>query len=369
MVLEQITGVNAGTPDKSLPIFRASTLADRPVPKRTWLIEDWIPMAQTTALYGTGGVGKTLLAQQIMTAAATGRDFFGLPVKCGPVLGVFCEDSTDELHLRQSGINAAQGIHWRDLADMNMLSRVGEDNLYITFEREHGDGGITSFWRQVMAACRDIHPVLLVTDTAADTFGGNENNRSQVRQYIQRCLTHIAIETGCAHLLCAHPSVSGLNSTNDATRGGGGSTAWNNSVRSRLYLYEDEDKVLCLERVKSNYAKRGESIQMIWVNGVLQSPATCGFISDPIDRCLRDFHKLLSLFASQGRDVSNSQRGHYAPKLFTLAGRENGLKWHASEYARAMERGINNGEILIRPAREGRSTRLVSRENDLEGGM
>jgi hypothetical protein len=253
------------------------------------------------------------------------------------------------------------GVHWRELADMNLLSRAGEDNLYITFEREQGEGKVTTFWQQIMAACLAIRPVLLVTDTAADTFGGNENNRSQVRQYIQRCLTHIAIEVGCAHLLCAHPSVSGLNSTNDATRGGGGSTAWNNSVRSRLYLYENEEKLLCLERVKSNYAKKGESIQMLWADGVLRAPASCGFLPDPIDRCRHDFMSLLDLSTEQGREVSVSKNGNYAPRIFTQVGPIHGMKWTAKQYEMAMERLFSDRIIKLNARRSDKRTTHITR--------
>jgi hypothetical protein len=60
---------------------------------------------------------------------------------------------------------------------------------------------------------------------------GNENDRAQARQFIGM-LRGLAIRHECAVLLLSHPSVAGIAS------GGGssGSTAWNNSVRSRLYL-------------------------------------------------------------------------------------------------------------------------------------
>ena len=56
-----------------LPVIDPSTLAGVPVPERHWLVDDWLGFGYTTALYGNGGIGKTLLAQMLLTASATGR--------------------------------------------------------------------------------------------------------------------------------------------------------------------------------------------------------------------------------------------------------------------------------------------------------
>ncbi len=42
------------------------------IPERRWLVPDWIPQGQVTLLGGDGGVGKSLLAQQLMTSLALG---------------------------------------------------------------------------------------------------------------------------------------------------------------------------------------------------------------------------------------------------------------------------------------------------------
>src|SRR5882724_13275282 len=65
------------------------------VPARRWLWQDWLPIATTSALYGDGGTGKTLLAQQLMTACAAGLPFLGMPVMNCRAIGVFCEDDAD----------------------------------------------------------------------------------------------------------------------------------------------------------------------------------------------------------------------------------------------------------------------------------
>lgn len=72
---------------------------------------------------------------------------------------------------------------------------------------------------------------LVIIDTAADTFAGNEISRIQVRNFINRALRVIATRLGATVILTSHPSRAGMS---DGT-GMSGSTAWNNSVRSRLY--------------------------------------------------------------------------------------------------------------------------------------
>lgn len=66
------------------------------VPERQWIVQDWLPVGYTTALYGDGGTGKTLLAQQLMTSCTTGCPWLGLAVQRCKVLGLFCEDDEDE---------------------------------------------------------------------------------------------------------------------------------------------------------------------------------------------------------------------------------------------------------------------------------
>jgi RecA-family ATPase len=213
-----------------LEIIAPALLQGVAVPAREWIWEGWIPVGAVTALYGDGGTGKSLLAQQLMTACATGALFLGQEVAPCKTLGVFCEDDGDELHRRQVAVNRALGVDFKDLGDMGWISRVGCENLLMTFEAD-GRGLDTPFFSQILNTAKDFGARVIVIDTAADAFAGNENIRPQVRQFIA-LLTRLAREIGGAVILLAHPSQTGKASG----EGAGGSTAWNNSVRSRLYL-------------------------------------------------------------------------------------------------------------------------------------
>ncbi len=117
-----------------------------------------------------------------------------------------------------------------------------------------------------MSLIKEQSPALVVLDTAADLFEGNENSRTQVRQFIQGALGKIAREANCGVLLCAHPSANGLSNGS----GNGGSTAWHNTVRSRLYLSSDDKGIRNLSRKKANYCSTGEEIKLKWIKGAFE---------------------------------------------------------------------------------------------------
>jgi archaellum biogenesis ATPase FlaH len=237
-------------------------------PEREWIVKDWLPVGSVTALYGDGGMGKSLLAQQLMTAASTGKSWLGIAIEQIKTYGVFCEDDTEELWRQQCAINKLYQLDMKSSDFLNNIclsSRTGEDNLLMVFNSK-STGQLTTYFQELLEDIKSFQPKLVVLDTAADLFGGNENDRSHVRQFIQNCCGRIAQIIKGAVLLCAHPSDSGII----RKTGTGGSTAWNNSVRSRWYLSKPEktgnDRVLC--RMKSNYSASEENkISFCWQNG------------------------------------------------------------------------------------------------------
>ena len=214
--------------------------------------------------YGDGGVGETLLALQLQASMALGRKWLGVELEKGRSLGVYCEDDRDELHRRRDDIADAMECDTADLADALLWPRVDEqDNLLMTFTG--GKGELTPFHKRLLERALDGQFRLVVFDTAADGFGGNEIDRTQVKRFIGTALGSIARAISGAVILCAHPSRAGMKSG----RGDSGSTGWSNAFRSRLYVdivrdengkpdLSDQD-ARTLERMKANYAARGDN--------------------------------------------------------------------------------------------------------------
>jgi len=237
----------------------AKSLSMVEVPERKWLIDEWIPEGTLTSLYGEGGTGKSLLIQQLAASVASGKKWCGLDINEGnnKVLGVFAEDDITELHRRQHFIekNIDTGFLRTGMENLYLWSRVGLNNILCSFDQS-GLPIENEFFTRLRQAIIDVQPRLLIVDTAADTFAGNENSRSEVNYFCKAILGSFCKEFGTTVILLAHPSLTGINTGSGLS----GSTSWNNAVRSRLYLAKskDNDVQRVLTRMKSNYASAGE---------------------------------------------------------------------------------------------------------------
>lgn len=262
-------------PAEPLDTQPVSTWSSKPSPApRDWILEGLIPARRVTSFLANGGLGKTTIAVQIGVHVAMNRPLYGLNVSGGAVLGLFCEDEQDELHRRVSAVCAAEGLELEQLDRFIAVSREGIDSVLCTFERDRME--LTTFYQQLDATVAAHQPRLLILDTAADLFVGDFMSTPHVRQFIKVALGGLCVRHGCAVLLIAHPSASGMASGD----GGGFSTAWNNAVRSRLYLRkpktEDPEAAQdrrVLEVMKSNYAASGVTVPLLWQHGA--------FVPDP----------------------------------------------------------------------------------------
>lgn len=360
-----------------LDLIYPPNLQDKPIPERRWMIDNLVPWNNTTALYGDGGTGKSLLAMQMITAIALGKPFLGhntTPVK---TIGFFCEDDQNELHIRQANINHYYDCNFTDLEHVAWIDRVAEDNMFIIFD-DATIGQVTELFNRFEKTALDFGAQFVVIDTAADTFGGNENIRSQVRQYVAYCLNRLARKIDGAVVLCAHPSAAGIHSG----RGDGGSTGWNNTVRSRLYFEflklnsdstdEDRDRRI-LSTKKSNYSRLGENMELIYKNGLfVPYSASNGSFVDNLDKKNKEQHiedcflKGMDAIDAQGRNLSSSRNsGNYAPKLLMSNSCCNGLRKTVLE--KAMNRLFDQGKIRDEPYGRGKNpSKKIVREPKIQ---
>lgn len=238
-------------------------------PTRKWKVAGLVPDGEVTLLTGAGGVGKTLLVQLMATCMAMGLPFLGRETTQSKVMLFLCEDSEDELQLRQRDICRALGIELSDVsANLRIASRKFMDNLLGVIDRNTGALKRTAVWQAFRDDAVAWGATVTVVDTIADTFGGSEIDRSHVRQFVQACLGKLAQDTGGATLALGHPSKAGQAPGGDGTSG---STAWHASVRSRLYLtHASKDGTgpyRLLESKKANYGAGGDAFTLQWFHG------------------------------------------------------------------------------------------------------
>lgn len=340
--------------------FSAATLKGQPVPPREWLVPDLIPSRTVTLLGGDGGTGKSLLAKLLAAACVTGKPWMGLPAKAGPAVYFTAEDDKDEVHRRLDDILRATGGSYDDLGNLIFCSHAGQDALLATQASPTAPLQPTDLYRRLDMRMAAVKPVVVVLDTLADLFPGNENDRAQARQFVG-LLRALAIKHDCAIILLAHPSLSGLNSGS----GTSGSTAWNNSVRSRLYLeriiqdgYEANPDARVLRTMKANYGRTGGEINLTWRKGVFEADAPVTGLDRMAStaRAERVFLSLLRLVNEQGQTVNSNAGAYYAPKFFADHPKSEGVTKAA--FKAAMQTLLAEGRIAI--VKTGSASRKTS---------
>lgn len=339
-----------GAPARASTFFPASNLKGKLIPPRNWLAQELIPSGTVTLLGGDGGTGKSLLALQLAVAVASGCQWLNRSVARGGALFISAEDDESELHRRVADVVDGSPISFDDLDRLTLRSLAGEDALLAQLDRGSGVLTPTDLFLELEERLADDPPALLVLDTLADLFPGNENDRAQARHFIGM-LRGLAIRHDCAVLLLAHPSLSGLNSGS----GTSGSTAWNNSVRSRLYLrrivedgYEANPDARVLTTMKANHARVGDEITVTWRSGVFVADKAPGQLDRKAAtaKAERVFLKLLREFGAQGRRVNHAGGISYAPNIFSKHPDSEGVSRAALRTA--METLLASGRVVIR---------------------
>ncbi len=235
-----------------------------PPPARQWVLDRLIPVGAVSALYGDGGLGKSMLALNLMAEMSRedAGSCLGLPVMKGASVGLFAEDDEDEIVRRLQRISEEAGMPYSAIAEkVSIISGVGIEPTV------NSSGSRDLRWSALMDAlivrAQATGARLLVLDYAAAVFSGDELDRAAVSNFM-RALQTVAREHDLAVLLLGHPSIEGMR----GGRGTSGSTAWRNQARSFLHLVaagkpDDDGRTrLSLVLSKSNYAKAGLALSI-----------------------------------------------------------------------------------------------------------
>ena len=339
--------------------FPASDLAGIIPPKREWHVEGLIPANQVTMLGGDGGVGKSLIALQLAVASAAGKTWIEHHPAHGRAMYISAEDDRDEMHRRVADIAASQALDMADMQDLILRSLAGEDALLAVADSRQGTLQATPLLSELDQAIGDYGIRFLCLDTLADFHSGQENDRSVARQFIG-ILRGLALRHLCTILLLAHPSLTGISSGSGLS----GSTAWNNSVRSRLYFervsedgYEPDPDRRRLSTKKANYGRTGDEWFVRWENGAFipDDQIDSMDFNAPSMKAHSVFLRLLDAFEIEGRTVNSSSGPNYAPTAFSADKRSDRITKQA--FKKAMSDLFAQG--VIASEKHERSTRIV----------
>lgn len=180
--------------DTSSP-FRFRAAGEFEVKPMAWLVDDYLEQDALVVMFGPPGEGKSFIALDLACCIATGREFHGHETKPGAVF-----------YIAGEGHNGIARRIW-GWAEHNECLLPGVP-LYVS-ECATDLASATNAVRvaeavQQLADETGTHPVLIVIDTLARNFGGDENSATDVGNFIRHVDTHLRHKWKATTLIVHH---------------------------------------------------------------------------------------------------------------------------------------------------------------------
>lgn len=246
----------AQSPGDLVPMDWGALERTQPEPT-AWRYEGWLPEGTVTLLSANGGVGKSNLSLQLGVALAHGHELFGIPTQASRVLILSGEDEARTVHFRVANICQDLGLPMASLRDRLVVYDLTQQDCVLW-----RDGSVTERMQWLADTAVAMKAEVIIIDNASDVFAANENDRTEVRGFM-RALNLIAHVTRAAVLLLAHVDKASVRGGAglDSNTTFSGSTAWNNSARSRWAMVRDADTVV-LRHEKCNLGPLQEELRL-----------------------------------------------------------------------------------------------------------
>lgn len=358
---ERHTHPEEPAPRTPMRLICPSQWRGQPVPPMRWLATNRIPARDVTILSGDGGGGKTMVALQLAVAVEEGLgDWLGTTIEAGPVIFFSGEEPQDEMRRRLQRVARQRALDPDEFDSFN-FHFAEPDNCLLAVATRAGTMEPTALLSALAEKALEIRPALIVVDSVAATFGGNQNDRVHARMFVSM-MRSIAQEADCAVLLLDHPSLSGITSGT----GRGGSMDWQNATRARLHLEtvtgEDGTTGRVLEVKKLNYGPIGEKVRLQWEHGcfVLETSASAPRQAAANNSADHRYLECLDAVNAQGRHVCPGKGRGFAPKEFAEMPQANGMT--ARAFQAAQERLFAAGAIEAVPyGPPSRGTKRIAR--------
>lgn len=205
-------------PKKRIEILRMDELMDEAV---QWLIEDLVPAKAFAAIYGKPGSFKSFVAIYLSQMIAAGQPAFGKPTAQGTCLYIAGEG--------QAGL--------KKRSDASRITHEIEPSVPLYFiKRSLNLSSTLEDMQELIKEIRGlgIAPTLIVVDTLARNFVGDENSSSDMSQFIA-VIGELIAQLGCTVLVVHHAG-------KDESKGMRGSSALLGAVDAELECVRTSDE-------------------------------------------------------------------------------------------------------------------------------
>ena len=170
--------------------------------QREWLIPNWLPANTATLFTGDGGAGKSWLTLQVVCQIACGfnnaflNPAFPLPsdaderIEPKHVIFATYEDEPEEIMRRILAL--ASGMNWIAASletikhHLHIVDMRGIGSVWGPGMGKHisNTGDLLFAGESIRAICEERNAKLLVMDPLSGAFGGNENDRTAVYDFV-----------------------------------------------------------------------------------------------------------------------------------------------------------------------------------------
>ena len=224
--------------------FRFQAISGMQLKPIAWLIHGYFEADSLATIFGPSGEGKTFIVLDMACSIAAGRDYHGNKVEPGAVFYILGEGKN--------------GIYKRAVA-WSVANKVSLDDMPLYLSETAADFASATGTVRVIESIEELSvsvgviPKLIVVDTMARNFSGEENSATEVGNMI-RHIDQLRHKWKCTVLIVHH-------SGKGEAKGARGSTALKGAMDAEFEVSRsDTDKIVRLAPRKMKEAERPEPL-------------------------------------------------------------------------------------------------------------
>lgn len=196
------------------------------------ILEDFIEKGSHVVIYGESNSGKTFLTLDIAAHIAVGKDWGGFKYKGDPGgCGVLylCAEAGKKFKVREAVVKRKLGLDLHDKMEDWKFFRV--DNKVIQIDK---NGEVRKGILDIINHLKEEHNIeigVVVIDTLARSFVGDENNTETMNSYIKE-IDEVKTQTDATVILVHHTG-------KDKTKGARGSSSLRAAIDTEIEVIND----------------------------------------------------------------------------------------------------------------------------------